>query len=63
MKNMKFLPLLLSFTFVVGYSKTEQQIANLKNKPRDLYKGNYSDQGCCLPLKIQYNIIGSIKIN
>lgn len=54
---MKFLPLLLSFTFVVGYSKTEQQIANLKNKPRDLYKGNYSDQGCCLPLKIQYKMI------
>ena len=31
MKNIPFLLLLFSFTFAVGYSKAEQQIANLKN--------------------------------
>ena len=50
---MKFLPLLFSFTIVVGYSKAEQQIAKLKNKPTDRYQGIYLDQGCCLRLKIQ----------
>ena len=43
MKNIPFLLLLFSFTFVVGYSKAEQQIANLKNKPTDPYKGIYLD--------------------
>ena len=51
MKIMQFLLLLLSFTFVVGYSKTEQEIANLNNKPTDRYKGIYLDQSCCLRLK------------
>ena len=55
MKNIQFLLLLFSFAFVVGYSKAEQQIANLKNKPTDRYKGIYLDQSCCLRLKIQYN--------
>ena len=56
MKNIPFLLLLLSFTFVVGYSKAEQQIANLKNKPTDRYKGIYLDQSCCLRLKISFSI-------
>ena len=55
MKNIPFLLLLFSFTFVVGYSKAEQQTANLKNKPTDRYKGIYLAQNCCLRLKIQYN--------
>ena len=55
MKNIQFLLLLLSLTFVVGYSKAKQQIANLKNKATDRYKGMYLDQSCCLQLKIQYN--------
>ena len=53
MKNIQFLLLLFSFTFVVGYSKAEQQIANLKNKPTDRYKGICLDQSCCLRLKIK----------
>ena len=53
MKNTQFLLFLFSFTIVVGYSKAEQQFANLENKPTDRYKGIYLDQSCCLRLKIQ----------
>ena len=63
MKNTQFLLFLFSFMIVVVYSKSEQQIANLKNKPTDRYQGIYLDQGCCLRLKLQYNIIGVIKIS
>ena len=44
MKNTPFL--LFSFMIVVVYSKSEQQIANLKNKQTDRYKGIYLDQRC-----------------
>ena len=65
MTNMKFLLLLLSFTLFVGYSKAEQQITKLKNKPTDRHKGIYLDQNCCLRLKIQYknDIMAAIEIN